>query len=580
MICEQDVHSFLSSTFAFEQAEGKVADICTCQLGITSHASQTSKAIRFSYVKVDLEGGLKPITIRHKETTADQMVYSKVELSEDSSSPVLMLFGNQDLTLSPGQTKIFEFSFPLRESGQARATSATFSIRSDAYDLDYVVDFQQIIIPDIWWYQQTSKRRIVRFDPYVINILPKPPKMDVTFVELHDQYYTSEAINLQLEISNGEDEECVGKLHVYVENDHGPLIHLTMRDDAVADSNTAETQSSIALGIVASSKSTFVTVEIPPSEISAAYDLIVNLSYHLASDPETPISKTMSIRLFVVSPFEANYDFAPRFDPAPWPSYFTYTERPEKTDASTSDSLSRAAGIVQRWCLTSLYASFAVTPLYVTKVDVSTLSVTGGVLCRTIPYPESSPSEDDALHMEPNTSEESKFTVITQKLSLDDRRSASLDLALSISWRRSLSSPVNTTLLPVPRLLVASQEPRVLLTCSPHQTRDPSIPALTLSYTIENPSMHFLTFTITMNPSEEFAFSGTKTGTIQLVPLSRRTVRFVVLPSERTRGSWIRPAFVVRDRYFQKVLRVSPGDGCRLDKEGVGVWVPAVEEDE
>jgi hypothetical protein len=46
------------------------------------------------------------------------------------------------------------------------------------------------------------------------------------------------------------------------------------------------------------------------------------------------------------------------------------------------------------------------------------------------------------------------------------------------------------------------------------------------------------------------------------------------------RGEWIRPVLVVRDRYFQKVLRVVPAsEGLRADKEGVLVWVPPEEEE-
>jgi hypothetical protein len=108
--------------------------------------------------------------------------------------------------------------------------------------------------------------------------------------------------------------------------------------------------------------------------------------------------------------------------------------------------------------------------------------------------------------------------------------------------------------------------------------------------------MHFLTFGIVMNPSEHFAFSGIKQGTVQLLPLSRRTVRFRLLPLINVGGSgeadgngieskapggsnqdgeWIRINFVVRDRYFQKVLKVVATEGMRSDKEGLLIWVPA-----
>jgi hypothetical protein len=95
--------------------------------------------------------------------------------------------------------------------------------------------------------------------------------------------------------------------------------------------------------------------------------------------------------------------------------------------------------------------------------------------------------------------------------------------------------------------------------------------------TIENPSNHFLTFGLTMEPSEKFAFSGVKSSTLQLVPLSRRTMRFRLLPT--VRGEWIGPIHcVIRDRYFQKVLKIAPTEGMKVEKEGILVWVPAEDE--
>lgn len=557
-----------------------MADQCTCQLTIKSQASKASKPLTISAIKIAFEGGIKPILVRHQESDSfSKTSYAKVELSEGGDSPE-GLTGNQDLTVAPNQIKVFEFTFPLRESGHARAISATFTIEAESFQLDYVVDFDQVVVPDIWWHQDTARKRLVRIDPYLINIMPKPPKMDVRFVELHDQYYTNEAIKLQLEVLNGEEEGSTGSLHVYVNNDHGPQIHLKLDEAPEDETDTSRSISKRSLGTIGSGKSKFITVEIPPTDISSAYDLIVDLSYNLVSDLETPISRTMSIRLFVVSPFEANYDFAPRYDETPWPSYFSHEELCDLPEDGNEQNIPKAAGIQQRWCLKAMYASFAVSTLLVKRVDVTTLSVSGGISCYTTPLFESGPSDDTPLVMEPNASEETNFTVVTQKISLDDRRSGSLDLALSISWQRSADSSLNTTLLPVPRLLVASQEPRVLLHISPHPSSSPATPILVVSYTIENPSMHFLTFGMVMNPSEDFAFSGTKSGTAQLVPLSRRTVSFVVIPNPSVRGQWIRPVFVVRDRYFQKVLKVSPGEGCRADKDGVSIWVPAKDDEE
>jgi hypothetical protein len=536
-------------------------------------------------IKILYDGGPKPVILRHKlGNSQSNSSYTTVQLSEgttlpsDSGSPSAKdfrhaaLVGEDDLTFAAGQTRVFEFSFPLREPGQVKATSTTFSMATDLFDLDYVVDFERVIIPDLWWFQKKSKKRMVRIDPCAVNILPKPPKMDVRFVGLQDQYYTNEPIKLQLEIWNGEDEDTFAKLRVHIAGDQAPPLILKLpgsANDKTEDEGELET-SEISLGTVQMSNSTLATVEIPPSMLASTHDMIVDLSYNIVSDLETPIYRTVSVRLFIVSPFEANYDFSPRLDLKPWPSFFTHAE----VDDIEVPVNSTAAGLSQKWCLTSRYASFAVSTLHISSVSLEILSLNGGITCHCETYAELT----ELLPIQPSSIEEARFSVTTQKISLDDRRSASLDLALVITWHRTPDSPPNTTHIAVPRLLVASSEPRVLASLSPSPAHLSS-QIIILTYTIENPSMHFLTFGVNMNPSEDFAFSGIKQGSLQLVPLSRRQVNVILLPN--VRGKWIKPVFVCKDRYFQKVLKVVEGEGMRSDpKEGILVWVSPEEDNE
>lgn len=618
VIREEDIHSFLAVTFAFEQSEGKVADHCTCQLTVTSYASKISVPVTMAELKIIFNGGFRPIILHHQENKESlKNVHTKVALSEGPStndalpstkvskrdSRHSVFKGSEDLTFTAGHSRVFEFTLPLREAGPARARSATFSMASDLFDLDYVVDFDRTIIPDTWWFQRKSKRRLVRIDPHEVNILPKPPKMEIRFVEVQDQYYTDEAISLQMEITNGEDEDSVATLAVHISGEQAPRLGLRFSKDTnsiAADVEKSDSIPEASLGIMQVAKSTFGMIDIPASNFPVAYDLIVDLSYHLVSDPDTPINRTMTMRLYVVSPFEANYDFSPRLDPTPWPSFFAHEEL-SPTDPSVPIEVGHqtATGLGQKWCLTARYASFALSPLYVRSINLDTIALNGGIICSTTRYPDSAPAPSAPTSIAPNTIQETQFSVSTRKISLDDRRSASLDLSLLITWSRTPSGPAHTTTLPVPRLLVASSEPRVL--ASIVATAPPAKPAseadtesdspaalmpglVDLVYSIENPSMHFLTFGVAMSPSEEFAFSGPKLSSLQLTPLSRRAVRFGLLPVPKRResadadgdagGRWIRVVFVVRDRYFQKVLRVAPGEGMRADKEGVLIWVP------
>jgi hypothetical protein len=547
---EKEVNSFLSATYAFEYSEGKVGELCSSQLSVKSSAMPTAAPVTMAEVQLSFEGSLKPLILRHK-LAAD-------EPNDDS--------GKISLT-NVSLTTVFEFSTALREAGDGTAVSATFLMNTDLFDLEYFHTFEPTNAPDVWWGAKSVKKRVVRLNAAAITVLPKPPKLELRFLGLREQYYTNEQIVLQLEVVNEEEADAIANLDVHLLGDGVPSVGLKVPAIS-ADSEDGQNGNDLGtpLGKIASAASTNVELSIPAVDLPAIYDISMKATYSLVSDLETPIYRSMAIQLDVASPFEANYDFSPRIHPDPWPSLFTHVE---------GEDVGRevqAYGLAQKWCLTAHYASFATDELIVEDVDVQILGMNGGIQCYTKKL-TTIPKRD--FKVTPKSLEEAQFEVFTQKISLDDRGTATLDVSLAIKWRREgEGTALNTTILGVPRLLVASTEPRVLAAVS-YSTKIPSM--IHFDVTIENPSNHFLTFGITMEPSEKFAFSGVKQSTLQLVPLSRKTMRFRLLPS--VTGEWIGPVHcVIRDRYFQKVLKIAPTEGMRLDKEGILIWVPPDED--
>lgn len=578
MLHDEEVHSFLSATYTFEQAEGKVGELCPSQLAVTSTALPTSMPVIMTDIRIEFEGSMKPIILKHdsnaQEPSPALLSLSRVSLADypaESSGrdgrPTLR--GESDLTFRPGQTRVFEFRSLLREAGEAKAVSATFACASELYDLEYVQTFsERTTTPDVWWGENSVKKKLVRVNASAITVLPKPPKMELRFIELQEQYYTNENIKLQLEVINGEDVDSIAGLEVHLLGEDAPLLTLKLAvfGKEPDESEVGNSHSEFALGKIATAASCVVELLIPPIDLPAVYDLTMKISYNLVSDLETPVSRAMSIQLTVINPFEANYDFSPRIHPDPWPSFFSHDEGEDSSEGVDPH------GLAQKWRLTSRYFSFAAEDLIVEDLNVEVLSTNGSINCYTrkvTPVPEA------GIRVIPKSLDEAEFDVFTQKLSLDDRGTATLDVSLAIRWRRDEEgSAVNTTVLAVPRLLVSSSEPRVLGAVSYSGTISSM---LHFDITIENPSNHFLTFGISMEPSEKFAFSGVKQSTLQLVPLSRRTMRFRLLPFSR--GDWIGPIrCVIRDRYFQKVLKIAPTEGMRLDKDAIFVWVPPEEE--
>ena len=399
---------------------------------------------------------------------------------------------------------------------------------------------------------------------------------------LLEQYFTNEKVVLDIDVLNEESEPVAGSLDIEVLDSLPTALDLRWEDgkgkQALDPSSNMETVSR-EIGTIGRSMEQLhklcFNAPIRPTECS----LKVGVTYTLESDPETPVTKTLTLNIIFVSPFEANFDLLPRLDAATWPNFFSLPPTPPEPELYKDK-----AGIAQRWQLLGHVASFANEALTVESANLVLNSISGNASCDFH-------AVDQSLYprsVETKNEQTLPFTFTTQRTSYEDRRPSNIDLSLAISWRRTTSSsdsnPVVTTLL-VPKLTIPGPEPRVL--CTTSQTPEQVSDTISVTYTIENPSMHFLTFTITMEATDQFAFSGPKFRTISLTPLSRVMVDYRLLPHSdkgesvndrhRGRGRWISPNLRVVDSYFQKTLRVMEGgDGAKSDRKtgAVGIWIP------
>ncbi|CAM1501890.1 Fc.00g038740.m01.CDS01 [Cosmosporella sp. VM-42] len=577
--------SSVSASLVFRNKEGKAGETCTAQLSLTSHAFIDAAPITFESLKVYCNGNLKPILIEHEaskdetQPNRSNVAISSLTLKEDfleESEDDLpsLLRGQADLTLKPGQIRVFELKIPLREPGEATASSVVLSLENEAFDLDYKLKFRETNQLTGWYVEGSSRPRQARSGAHTIHIQPRPPKMEIKLVKTLAQYYANEAIELQVELYNAEDESANVKMDVHLFGKDAPALRVQVdgHEDQTAEAAADESKiSGLALGSINSSSSLKLVLYLNPATSPTTYDLHLKASYHLASDSATPIMQMLPIQLNVVNAFEANYDLVPRLHPDPWPSLFDYEGVGESLDGDVP-----AKGLAQKWCLLCHYASFAQEDLKVVGMEMKILSCVGGARCSIVKSPD---VPADGIIVGPKTMHEAQFHLIAQKLSLDDRQPAALDVAFIIKWQRQRDEeyPINTTTMPVNfKYAVLGTEPRVL--ASVYHLAPQGAGLLQLDMTIENPSNHFLTFGLSMEPSDEFAFSGAKQTTVNLLPMSRRTTTYRLLPT--VRGAYIRPGLVVRDKYFQKVLRIIPTEGMKIDKDGLLVWVPGEDEEE
>nr|KMM68204.1 hypothetical protein CPAG_04535 [Coccidioides posadasii RMSCC 3488] len=531
---EEEVISFLSASFAFQKLEGNVGEPLQSQLVIGSCAHGSASPISLTEVKVTFEGSLRPIKLQASHEAAivacNQTEISNITLSDS------LLSDSASILSHPS-------NLPSMITGEVKVSSITLMFEDDRFDITYVVT-QQPSKESVWWTlgkKGAMSRRIGKDrDTSACNILPKPPKVLITTPSLRNHYYTDEHMVLDVLVDNEEDEPAE--------------ISVERRSIGIVDATCRRT-----LPLM------FTDTSMPQD-----YELEISAFYHLVSDPATPIFKTVTLDLSFIRPFEANYELMPRVHPDAWPDFF-HLDEPGFSDESES----RAHGLQQRWCLNCKIISFAHEALLIDEVEVTVNGIAGGLVRQVGPALR---KDNNAAEILPEQVCECDFNIELQRLALDDRQTTTLNLSLDIRWRRqgaevasssTIEAFIPKTTLPIPRFVIPMGEPRVLATVMPSSSALSGF--IHLNYTLENPSMHLLTFNITMEASDQFAFSGPKSIAVQLVPLSRHTIQYNLLATGKDK--WIQPQLVVVDSYYNKTLRVLPTEGMKADKKGILIHI-------
>ena len=557
-------------------SEGNVGEPFRSQIVVTSTARQGSAPVTLSSLHVQFKGGLSEVRLTHEVDETDSSDFFDCTLRESVAPPEKPRWvGAADLKFQPGQTKVYNFPLIFREAGDVEAVAYVFEIITDKFDLVCSKSDLQTKPHSIWWIKSESgikPRKAKRLSGITTHILPKPPKMEIRLPDVREQYFTDEPVTLAIEISNQEEEETEAVLEVRLLGRSKDTLGYTWVDRPVSspmkeippaldDSTDVDLPGHVVGRLLQGARTTEKIRFTAPAD-PADYALEVKVLYHLLSDRDIPISKIMIADLVFNSPFEASYDLNARVHPDPWPSYFEL----QNAECNNNPDSTDAFGIAQKWGLHAKVASFADEQLIVKDLAVEVHSIHGGATCDVV---KEFSATDTAMNIQ--ELHDWSFSLDIRKNNLEERRSTALDTTLNITWQRTSSpdaSPI-VSALPIPRIQIPSSEPRVLAS----SLASPTVPSLIhLDYTLENPTMHFLTFEFNMEASEEFGFSGPKLRQIHLLPMSRQTVRYNILPL--VEGVWIAPSLKVMDKYFNKVLRVQATEGLRQGKNRVEVWVP------
>lgn len=602
IIQAENVVSCISATFAFCSEEGYVGEALPAQLVISSRAHQNSAPIVLSQIKLVFDGGLKDITIEHDWEEAPEFIsldgmahlhdvsIPNASIHSNRSAPSSLvpshdsrsLLRSSNLSFSHGVTKALSLSNLPRNAGSAKAVSITLCISEKLFKLEVIVSDEQQLCQESLWVRTVaglSKKQLGKERSNMVKILPKPPKMRIEIPDLVKPYLTDEIVSLNIQVINeeGEDADVSLEVRLYDQSEMAssmswafdgekfarPKVFTQDRVDHTEDGSLLTT----SLGKMSSFDTRTRKISLQAHLNAAQYGLEVKACYHLLSDSETPMSKTLSTSLVFVRPFEATYDFFPRLLPGSWPNYFHVDDNDSTTNNNANEDL-KAAGLSQKWLLAARITSFAAEPMVVEGAGLLVLDVQDRATCRI----EATVGADNIPALiPPDELQERQFELEVQKNDLEDRRSTVLRLQLEVKWRRESSdNAVTTTIIAVPDLVIPFGEPRVV--ASAHKGQDDH-GLIHLDYMIENPSMHVLTFRLNMEPSDNFAFSGPKDSSLQLIPLSRHSIRYELLPLAR--GTWINPQFKVMDVHFRKILKINGTEGMRMDKKGILIWVDA-----
>ena len=571
--CVHCLHFAVIPSLVFKESEGHVGEPIFLQLCLNSNAQSNSSPTEVSQVIVNFDGPLNSVILKHKNKADESSAkvasrvtpisLQKLRVNEESWE------GQADLTISSGETRIYEIEVICREAGFLIASDAKVTINGSQFTFAFRTSFStKEVSANVWLHSSGNLKRSSTLGFLTIKILPKPPKAEVKFPGLNRAYYIDENTTLDLAICNNEDEEAYTSVEVRLLGHGDDPIDFSWAESSEVD-RASENNDSVNLPgkqIALLKPSTTLTrsINFTAPSFPSLIVLEAKILYYLKSDLQTVISKSSSTQLEVFDPFKLDFQFHPRVHPAPWPNYFVYNgynskkEDEGKTDTNIDQE---PTGLKQRWQLQATVTSLVHEPIIINEVTAILFDVSGGISCQIQETPLSTRKA-----LENNGIQEWSFTLDTQKLSIEDRGSSSVDLNVVIRWKRSLDKPTEVT-IEVPRLPIPSSEPRVLAAAQPLAFMPD---AYLLEYTLENPTMHFLTFDLAMEASEDFAFSGCKYGSVNLLPISRQTMRVNIMPL--TGNMWIRPQLRVADRYFNKTLKVLPTEGLAADKDGLKLY--------
>ena len=592
----------VSVRFAFAKSQGNVGIALPFQLALKSLSHKHAIPLTVQKIEIMFSGGLRNLQVRHdvssKSTSLergealevqqvviqDEYLGSGPHQSEKSgqddrrrdSSTEGVAIGVADLRIVAGNTKVLTFDAIPRDSGLNKVEKVVIHLHSTPHPLAITYSKAKDLQQDLL-YRKHGKGKIrqsqIAHPSTVVNILPKPPKVKLQVVNPILNYYTGEVIKVDVAVMNGEEEDALIDLTIESKGIDGShdVAQVSWLDEKSPKSQQTSAlhedhHGKRSLGKLSVGTARTVSFQMRAPTTPSPSVLELKAEYTLDPDLETRIEKHVSFDPDFIDPFAPSIQFFPAVHPDPWPSLFQSSED------------EKPIGLVQRWIAAIDLNPFSMEDVCIESLDLVARSGSDDVTTSVLQLPQA------VQHASPGTvNDRLWFQADIQKKDVDDRKTSQVSFELEIHWcRKGRSSEsdhpvVSIMRVPAPHLILSFSEPRVLVA---HQRAKTSLKALPipetvdLIYTLENPSLHMLTFAIIMEADEDYAFSGAKSFNSQLLPTSRHTFKYRILPT--IRGKWINPTLRVTDVNFNQTLKVLPTGALKQDDRRVGgvlLWI-------
>ncbi|KAL9049703.1 MAG: hypothetical protein Q9162_007075 [Coniocarpon cinnabarinum] len=555
--------SCLEFAFSFPLKPAFVSVPLEAQLTAKYEAHGSCEPICLQSITVHLEGGIASFKIKHAETSSPiKSKHQRLQLQEfhpeiTDSKHENTKVATSDLRFEAGQRKDFNVSLHPEDVGICKVDAITATIQEGNAQVKYTLPSANLQRKHAWTLlavdsAESRTRAKLSQTRTKIDIQPRPSRLSVSFFGLRNVYYTDEEIEFELVVNNEEDESAEVAVEVEALSEATEVPDMRWLGETADENNKQDSGSlSTALGSLLPSRTHSKRVLLEPAKNSC--DLIVEarLIYTLPSSDGRKISKVAHADVVIIRPFEASYQIFAEYHEDPWPDYFHIQDEVSGAEISDLEPTDvKCEGITSTWQYRVQITSLAPDTLHMKDISLAARPLKP--MAKITSTQEDLP--EDGVHLTSSDQHITSFTLEVQKSSIDEQRPVATVPRLRVAWKRVdvAESRVNETEIELPRTSLASSEPRVLarkLDTNEQRT-------VAIEYIIENPSLHFLTFNVSVESGDDFAFSGPKSRTLQLTPLSRNGVKHSFMPF--LPGIQIQPDVRVTDVHFNKALSVIP----------------------